>query len=191
MTLTERPTRRKASWDEVAARVRTQFPNIDKIDWRRTFDERPEVFAAILRDMLKVDAKEPGTPGPRPEIEPAKGRKILSQWMGNDYALSPFPQAFGDLVMWRPERNGKRKGKIGLTTIAKMVGIERSKVGRMLSGEIEPSAWEMEQIAKAFGKDPSYFVEWRTAFVVATLAKRMNDSPETTIGFYRRLVYDL
>ncbi len=192
MTAVEAPAEAepKRSWEERSKEIRKQFPSIDNLDWRKVFDEREEIFAHILRDMLKVDAKEPGTPGPRPEIDYRTGKKILRQWMGQDYATEPFHLTLGALLAWYPQGAGKRAGTMGLTTLSRKTGIERSKCGRLLQGKAKPSAEDMEAIAKALGKEPAYFVEWRTAFVVGTMAQRLEDAPETTIGFYRRLVHE-
>jgi transcriptional regulator with XRE-family HTH domain len=60
-------------------------------------------------------------------------------------------------------------------------------VHRLLNGTVQPSLETMEKIAKAFRKDPSYFVEYRVAFVLISIDKYLSDSPETATVWYHKM----
>lgn len=156
--------------------VKSQFPRTESFDWRKAFDKDLDLFARIMRDVLKVDQAVPGRPGPRPGLDYERGVKSLRQMMGQDYSTLDFASTFEFLV-----------GDRSLSHTAAKTGLSRSQVHRLLRGEVDPDIYEIEQVAEAFGKHPSFFAEYRAAFVVAALSERLMSAPESTIGFYRRI----
>lgn len=156
--------------------IKHQFPRSESFEWKKMFDKDLDLFARIMRDVLKVDQAVPGRPGPRPALDYDRGVKSLRQMMGQDYSTLPFIDTFQFLVGERSIRHASNK-----------TGLSRSQVHRLLQGEVEPNIHELEQIAEAFGKHPSFFAEYRAAFVIAALHERLMHAPESTIGFYRRI----
>jgi hypothetical protein len=45
----------------------------------------------------------------------------------------------------------------------------------------------MTAVAVAYGKDPSYFVEYRKVAVLKAMARCFDNAPESTVDFYRSL----
>ena len=166
----------KTSWDKRYDVIKTQFPDPKTFDWRKAFDKDLDLFARIMRDVLKVDQAVPGRPGPRPALDYDRGVKSLRQMMGQDYSTLPFPDTFQFLA-----------GDRSLSHTARKTGLSRSQVHRLLRGESQPDVNEMTMVAEAFGKHPSFFLEYRAAFVVAALSEKLLNAPEATIGFYRRI----
>lgn len=169
-------SRRKAPWDQRVRVIRERFPSIVRLDWNRAFSDDLELFARVLRDILKLEQAQPGRPGPRPSLDVAAATRRMQQFLGKDYTLEAFPEAFRILA-----------GNRSIRHLAAKVGLDRTLVYRLLHGRIEPDAYALDQIANAFGKSPSYFLEYRIAFIVAALTNRLEWSPETTVGLYREL----
>jgi transcriptional regulator with XRE-family HTH domain len=162
--------------------VRQQFPSVaaDRRRLKEIFDERPEVFRALLKVLVEVDANEelrPGKAGHRPAVGYADGERRLRRLFGKEYSMLPFGEAFKVLG----------RGRF-LTSTAAKTGLTRTRVFRLQRQEVEPSAFDMEQVAKAFGVHPSYFIEWRTACVIAAIHDRMVGSPETSMNLYAKIM---
>lgn len=158
------------------AEAKRRFPSIERLDWERAFTQDPALMGAIIHDILKADAAE-GTTGRRPHLGPevATGPR-LRQLLGEDHTTLSFDEAFSLLV-----------GEMRLSTVAAKTGMSKTQVWRLLRGKTAPSADEMEKVAVAFRRHPSYFAEWRATWVLALLARRLERLPEATVGYYRRL----
>lgn len=50
----------------------------------------------------------------------------------------------------------------------------------------DPSKSDIEAAAKAFGRHPSYFIEYRINYVCSTLAEFLESNPETLAAWYVR-----
>lgn len=170
------PSKRSLQQDRFAE-VKRMYPSIENLDWEKAFQQDPALMGAIIHDILKADAAEGSTGGRRPHLGPevASGPR-LRQLMGEDHSLLPFPNAFGLLV-----------GEMRLSTVALKVGMSKTQVWRLLRGKVPPTAEDMEKIAYAFRRHPSFFAEWRATWVLGLLARRLERLPEATIGYYRRL----
>ena len=164
----------KAERDKLIAQ---QFPSTRGLDWGTALSNDTDLFARIMRDIIKLDQREPGKSGPRPNtMDIEQGMETFRQLMGEDYSLLPFNQAFQIL-----------SGSMSLTVLARKVYISRSKVRRLLLAEIEPSMLDMRKIADGFRKSPSYFVEYRRQAVVEYIANALLKAPESTVAFYNKI----
>lgn len=168
---------KKLPWDKRVSLIRDHFPSIETLEWKAEFDKDFGLFAWIMNDILKVDAAEPSRSGPKPAVDVRTGAARLRQLMGNDYAELPFADAFSALA-----------GKRSLNHLARVTGISRSQVRRLLRGDVEPSRADMEMIAAGFKKEPGYFLEYRMGLLLAIVAQKLIDSPEISVKPYRRLV---
>lgn len=164
---------KKLAWDERVDLIERQFPSVEALDWRRAFDRDLDLFAWIMKDVLKVDAAEPGRSGPKPSVDYRSGVRRFRQLMGDDYSMRPFHEAFSILA-----------GDRSLSSLAAKTGVSRSQVRRLLRGEIEPSATEMELIAKGFSKSPGYFLEYRRGVVLAAIHERLTAVPEASVKYW-------
>ena len=167
---------KRVPWEERLSLVEEQFPSIRNPDWNIILRDS-EVFGRILKDILKVDQIEPGRAGPRPNIDYERGMQSWREITGQDYSELPFNEAFRLLS----------RGQ-SLTQIARKTGISRSKVHRLLQGDERPVIAEMRTVAESYGKKPAYFVEYRTEFIVAAIAARLNQEHETSVAIYRKLI---
>src|SRR5688500_1790328 len=134
--------------------IAEKFPDTKDFNWKKAFDNDLDLFARIIRDILKLDQAQPGRPGPRPSIDYGDGVRRLRQFMGQDYALLPFHEAFRILA-----------GDRSVRSLASKLGIDRNQVHRLLTGKVYPGLYDIEVVAKAFGKHPSYFLEYRIQYI--------------------------
>lgn len=118
----------------------------------------------------------PGRPGPRPSLDVHEATRRMQQLLGQDYTLLAFPDALRILA-----------GERSIRSLANKVKLDRSTVYRLLNGKIEPDPFWMRQVAAAFGKHPSYFLEWRMLYITAALMRRLEYSPETSVKLFREL----
>lgn len=169
-------TRERAPWDVRATRIRQRFPSVHELDWNGAFTRDLDLFARVLRDILKLEQAQPGRPGPRPSLDVKDATRRMQQFLGRDYSIEPFPEAFRILGADRSIRH-----------LAAKTGLNRNTIYRFLAGVQVPDAFEMEQVAGAFGKHPSYFLEYRILYIISALVSRLEWSPETTVGLYREL----
>lgn len=167
---------KKMPWSERLKLINATFPTTVQLDWKKLFDADTGLLGDLVNDIIKADQAVPGRPGKRAAVEPAIAKKRLRVMMGEDYSHDPFPVAFRLLAGDRSIRN-----------IASKVALDRNLVYRLLKGDMEADAYMMETISKAFGRDPSYFVEYRVAWIVGLLAMRLEGAPEASVHFYRKL----
>lgn len=173
----EKRSGKKSPWADRLKMIHEHFPSTcAKNTWDHALSD-VDTLGELIRDILRLQQAEPGKSGPRPAPDPKKGVRTLRQITGQDYSVLTFREAFEVLA------NG-----YSLTHLARKTGLSRSQVYRLLRGECEPTAGEMKAVAEGFGKPPAYFVEFRTAFIMATLVSQLDAVPEATIGLYRKLL---
>jgi transcriptional regulator with XRE-family HTH domain len=167
---------KKVPWDERIQLIKRQFPSVAALDWHKVFGEDPALMGRIINDIIKVDAAQPGKPGKRPAVDPETAQQRLRQMCGDDYTALPFKDAFKALTHDRSIRG-----------IANKTHLDRNYVHRLLNGTATPTAEVMEQVAVAFNKDPSYFSEYRVAYLFAVLFYKLEQTPEASVAFYRKV----
>lgn len=174
---------RAVQWPDRAAVIRQHFPAVASLNWRRTFADEPDVLAAFVRDILRFDLGDPNKDGPKPKVDREIGLAKLRQLAGEDYSCLPFHQALTTLG-----------GGRSVAQLAHKTGIPRTQLIRLLDPEkyrkerCTPNAWELRTAAHAFGKDPSYWLEWRCGLLAGVLYQSLFENPEASIGHYRRLM---
>lgn len=158
--------------------IRQRFPSVGSVNWENAFHNDVDLFARIMRDIIKLDQREPGKSGPRPNnMDYEKGVASFRQLMGEDYSTLPFDEAF--TLMARD---------YSVRQLARKVNLSRMKVHRLLSAQDEPTDYEMSLIAEGFNKHPSFFAEYRRSFIVQQLTSRLLDAPEITITWYTKIL---
>lgn len=175
----EQATKAKVAWDRRAAMILEQFNSVEKLRWRKAFETDIDLFARLVKDILKLDQAQPGRPGPRPALDYEQGVARLRQYMGQDYAMDEFPVALKALA------NGR-----SIRSLARKTGLSKNHIHRLLTGDIEPDAFAMTEIARAFDKHPSFFLEWRAMWVANAIVNRMVSQPESSVALYRRFKAD-
>lgn len=166
----------KVPWEERAEKIKERFPSVDQLDWEKALEQDMDLFARILRDILKMEQAVPGRPGPRPSLDVATATRRMEQLYGRDFTIRPFPEALRILAGDRSVRH-----------LARKVKLDRNYVYRLLTGAVEPDGYAMRMCAEAFGKHPSYFLEWRILYIIQAIVRRLEWSPESTISTFRRM----
>lgn len=166
---------RKIRWDSRVELIKKEFPSVVKLDWQKVFREDVGILGHILNDIMKVDLAEPGKPGKRPSVDPKQASDRLRQIQGEDFTMMPFTEAFKMLV-----------GDLSIRGLAAKTKLDRNVIYRLLHGA-PPTASEMECVARAFKKEPGFFVEYRLSYLFGVLYRKMEVNPEATVGFYRKV----
>lgn len=168
--------RQKQPWEKRMKVIRERFPSVQDLEYKKAFDEDLDLFARVLRDILKIDQASPGRPGPRPSLDQNQATRRMRQFLGQDYSILPFPEAFKILA-----------GDRSIRQLVVKTGLSRNSIHRLLRGVLDPDAYVMEEVARAFNKSPAYFLEYRQMVITRALLQRMEYSPESTIGIYRKI----
>lgn len=167
---------KKVAWEQRAAQISKRFESVDKLNWSGALERDMELFGRILRDILKLEQAVPGRPGPRPSLDINDAIRRMQQFLGHDFTLLSFVEAFKILANGRSGRQ-----------MARIVDLDRNTIQRLLCGEMEPDGYHMRMVAEGFGKHPSYFLEWRILYITAAIVRRLEWNPEATVGMFRRL----
>jgi hypothetical protein len=167
--------RKRVPWDKRLKMIEEEFPVTQDPDWNRILQD-PDVFARILKDVLKVDQIEVGRAGPRPNLDIERGMQAWREISG-DYSELPFIEAFRVLA-----RNNSQRA------IARKTGISKTRIVRLQQGEDKPNVNDLRSIAEAYNKKPPYFVEYRAEYILAAIATRLQNEHELTVALYRKLV---
>jgi DNA-binding phage protein len=169
-------TLKKTSWTKKLQAIKEQYPSVETVDWFGAFTEDIDLFGRVIRDILKQESASPHHSGPRPALDYDTAKQRLAQIMGRDYSVDPFPLAFKTLAAGRSVRH-----------LALKTSLNRNMIYRLLSGHIDPDNATMEIVASAFGKNPSYFLEYRINGIMVALEGNMMKAPEITIDLYRKI----
>lgn len=166
---------KKVPWKERYEVVKTQFPSVQSLDWEKVFRSDPTIMGNILNDIIKVQVAPKGRPGKRPALDKEQARDILKQYQGEDYTLLPFPKAVTRLKQQQSVRQFARK-----------VSMSPTYAYKLMTGAKPPTVEDMELVAEAYGKDPSFFYEYRVAFIATLMVERVDYAPEASIIYYER-----
>lgn len=177
----QRKARRQLGPVDQLAEVRRQYPGVLEHDWHDILaDDR--IFGRVLTDICKIGWAPAQRRGTRAELDYAtfiERLRALAAMRRGEFSTLPFHEAFALLADGRSVRH-----------LATKTGMPRTSVHRLLSGEHDPAAEEMERVARAFDVSPMFFVEYRTAAVLATMAEHLLRSPEATVGLVHQLGLD-
>jgi hypothetical protein len=166
---------KRVPWEKRIKLIHQEFPATADPDWALILKD-PDVFARILKDVLKVDQLEIGRAGPRPNLDVDRGMRALQE-MAGDYSERPFVEAFAILARGNSQR-----------TISRKTGISKTRIVRLQQGDDRPHMADLCAIAEAYKKRPAYFIEYRTEYIIAAIATRLQDEHELTAALYRKLV---
>jgi transcriptional regulator with XRE-family HTH domain len=166
---------KRVPWKDRYEVVKQQFPSVQSLDWERVFRADPTIMGNILNDIIKVQVAPKGRPGKRPALEKEQAREVLAQYKGEDYTLLPFPKAVTRL-----------KGKLSVRQFARRVSMSPTYAYNLMTGYKEPTVEDMQIVADAYGKEPSFFYEYRVAFITALMVERVDYAPESSIIYFER-----
>lgn len=166
----------KMPWSERVQLIKQQFPSTVTLDWNQVFIQDPAVLGRIINDILKADQAQPGRPGKRPALDVAAAEERYRQMTGEDFTMLPFHESFKIL-----------KGKRSIRHMAHKTDLDKTLVWGLLNGDKRPNPEIMEKVAAAFGKHPSYFVEYRVDYILGVLFYKLINSPESSVVFFKKL----
>lgn len=160
---------RGADWENATS----QFPSV-KLgveDWVQFFTRRPDVITAILGDIFReVKAQEQRENGSAPTGRRPKAVNgslaELESMITPRYADVPFAESLPELI-----------GDRSLRAFAARVPMNHHTLTRMMRGELKLEMWRLELIAAAGRVQPSYFLEWRVAYVQECIEIAMFKAP--------------
>lgn len=168
---------KRTPWPQVMSQINDAFPTLKGFNWRKVFDDDPVLFASLLRGVLGLEGTRRHTWGPRPQPSMEEAKERLKQWEGSDHSFLPFQETFKQMASGMTERQ-----------LAHKVGIPRSTLQNLIAGRVQPDAYAMETIAKAFKKEPSFWLEYRILFITRALIERMREyAPEASVSIYQKL----
>jgi hypothetical protein len=174
--LTEFTSLGKVPWEERAEQIRARFPTVKEFDWNTNLASDLDLFGRMVRDVLKLEQAVPGRPGPRPSLDVGVATRRLQQLWGNDYTIRAFPEALRIL-----------SDGLSVRELSALTGLNRGRMHRLLTHKQSPDGYELRACAAAFGKHPSYFLEWRILYITRAIVARLEWSPETTVDLFRSL----
>lgn len=159
----------------IVAQFESQKPDFS---WENALSRDDDLFVRIMRDIIKLDQRQPGRAGPRPNtVDYDKGLATFRQLMGQDFTTLPFIEAFKLLT----------EG-LSRTQVARKVHLSRTKISRILAEEYIPDEYDLRAIADGFNKHPSYFVEYRKSYIIDVLTQKLLAEPEQTIAYYQKIL---
>jgi transcriptional regulator with XRE-family HTH domain len=182
---------KRSSWQNREPLIYEHFPAAVEPSWSETLGD-DWACERIIRDLLKHDQQEKGAYGPLPNLDVDKGMQSWRELTGQDYTSLSFHEAFRFLAS---DTDGKRHT---LRQIAHKTGISRSRVHRLLEHRAgldehhpepeEPTVEDMVAVAKAYGKKPGYFVEYRARIIAEHFVLLFVANPEFSATVYRKVV---
>lgn len=170
---------RKMPTEERDDLLAEKFPSILNLDWEKALANDTDLFARIMRDIIKLDQpRQSGKHGPRPNVmDIDKGMASFRQLIGEDFSNLPFNETFAMLTRSYSVRQIARKARMSPTEV------QRLRLGRR-----GPTMFDMKSIAEGFNKHPSFFVEYRRNYIIEQLSDRLLDEPERITAYYQKMV---
>lgn len=141
--------------------------------WIAAFSEEPQAMYSILADIIKLAHAKPGRVGqrPMPREEEVDLDALLYGQVSNDPLTVTLPRVMGEMSERR---------------LAQVVRMSKTQVQRMMDGDYEPDVDQLRRIASAVNVPPTYFLEYRTAMVVAAMHNVIAENPNVATFLYRR-----
>lgn len=184
MTKEHDPTKaivtKRPSWEERLRHVQRQYPSTERGTWASALEDYA-LMGNLVRMLIQVGAETPttiGVPGPRPMPAIKEGMDQLRALMGMHYTCMPFNVALRFLVLDR---------QWTLSTLAERSGVSRSQLHRLMAGAVKPSGGEIEAVARALGKPPEWFAEYRVAAVCALFSDWLTAAPDASAAILRQI----
>lgn len=169
-----------ADWDNAKA-LYPSVKNTEDSMWVEFFTQRPDVMHALLGDIYIVtkydERKQRG--------EGRDGRRTMPRDANLDelwdmitprFSMQPFGIAVKELI-----------GERSLRQFAAKVPMDHRELSRMMRGVTAPAPYYMEQIAKAGGVNPAFFMEYRHGYIATVLDEVFRVKPNLGIGVYKKL----
>lgn len=142
-----------------------------ELAWVAVFREKPEVMHRVLRELIKQVYAKPGRTGQRP--------------MPREEEVDFWGLLHGEQTDLPIHEVLPKVSKLSERQMATRVAMSRSQYQRMMKGQYEPNAFEINQIAKVVGKPATFFVEYRKIMAISAFINLINDRPGIAGTLYR------
>ena len=145
--------------------------------WVATFNARPDAMQALLADYIKQVHAKPGRIGQRPM--PKEADVDFNSLVYGEITDEPLVAVLPGLIAALPRHLRSERA------FCAAISMSRPQYYRLNAGEYHPNVHELRLIAKALGKPPVYFVEYRMAMVVAAMVDLMEERPGIATSLYQ------
>lgn len=163
----------RVDWDAKALELSGDFPLVTEAGFLAKL-RNPELMGPILRDLLRLQAVSRRGKTAMPEL--GEGVDQLTAMFGLAYDVRPFAVAFAALAS--PAANN---------TVARKVGLSKDRVQRLRAGTLAPTMDEIESIALAYGRQPTWFADYRRMLILRAVSQVLADSPERSALWIRQM----
>jgi len=145
--------------------------------WVAAFTTRPEALETMLSDLIKQAYAKPGRIGQRPM--PKEEEVNLNALLHGEYTDDPITE-----VLTKKVRQGYHK------MFAEKIFMSRRMYQRMFLPDAHPDKYhptmqDIERIAEALNKPPSYFLEYRLMAAQAAFLRLITERPVIATRLYR------
>jgi transcriptional regulator with XRE-family HTH domain len=161
---------KKNNLDDKISDLKSRRPALANIDWGQILREEPEVFNGLANGVSRVDRNR------KSKLDHQTGTRRLHNFIQDDFSEKEFKEAFKIIC----EKDTIRK-------TAEKVNISPAHVYNLKEGKAQPTLELMEVIAKAYGRKPEYFVEYRIINVLASVDKFLSKNPETATVWFNKI----
>ena len=162
-------------WEERYKDIVKEFPMVENISWGSAFREDTNLFASLLKDVIKAEGRG-STPGKRPPLGKKEASKQLAVVARMDYSDLDFYETFKALCSNKTVRE-----------IGKQTGLGKSSIYQLLNKQRYPSFSTMEKIALGFDKKPEFFLEYRIAFILLNMDSFLQSYPEAATNWFLKI----
>ncbi|RTK94019.1 XRE family transcriptional regulator [Candidatus Saccharibacteria bacterium] len=152
------------TWDKKLKYIRGKYPDVNSIDWASIIAGEPGILRAIAGNVAGSNYNK------------KHGISDATQLLGTEFSELNFVDALN--ILW---------GDRSISDMVAKTNISHNKIYNMKRGLREPTFKDMEAIAKAFGKDPAFFLEYRIAKILASIDRYLTSSPETATHWFSLL----
>lgn len=186
MSVPARQVRQKAPNYDFASLAR-EYPSLRTLagptakaaerSWVAAFTTHPEALETMLSDLIKQAYAKPGRIGQRPM--PREEEVNLNALLHGEYTDDPIT-----VVLTKRVKQGYHK------MFAAKIFMSRRMYQRMFlpdnhADKYHPTMNDLERIAEALSKPPSYFLEYRLMAAQAAFARLITERPVIATRLYR------
>lgn len=161
---------KKKNLDERISELKSKNPSLANIDWGRILREEPEVFNGLANGVSRIDRNR------KSKLDNRTGTRRLHNFIQDDFSEKEFREAFKIIC----DKDTIRK-------TAEKIDISPAHVYNLKEGKAQPTLELMEVIAKAYGRKPEYFVEYRIINILASVDKFLLKNPETATVWFNKI----
>ena len=174
-----------ADWE----RAKEMYPSTTKLtesDWVNFFTERPDAMHAILGDIFVITKAHESTvkkSGRRPKHINGSMDELWDM-ITPQYSNEPFGVSVKALIGEQSIRAFSAKIPMHYWSLIRLMRGERQIVN---PNDINSSMQTLELIARAGKVHPSYFMEYRTLYIMRVFDEVFASRPQFTIGLMKKL----